>query len=253
MSRPGLLASFMGVVTLLALPALAHAQYGGAPGGPPAAVNPLGQMMNAGPGIAPQNTHSDTEHALKDTERGLNDVDPKVRVEALRKLRDVSDPRATSLLIQSLSDPDARVKIKAIDLLGSRQATEAVPYLSQLLFLRSVEPAVKLHVAAALGRIGDTRGAEPVIEYIKETTDERSRGTAVYALGEIGDPSAMDVLSTAATEDPSPMVRHLAQEAIEKIDGELPSSHPVKTANNMVPTDQRLSKLRQMDAELNRR
>jgi hypothetical protein len=165
-----------------------------------------------------------TEHDLKSAEAGLGDV-----------------------------DPDTRVKVKAIDILGSRSNAQAVPTMCQYLFLRSTEPVVKMHIAAALGQIGDSRGAQPLIEYLDESTDERSRGTAVYALGEIGDPSANEVLTTAASEDPSPTVRRLAREAIQKIDGEIPTNHTVKTAKQqqMIPTDQRLSKIRQMDQEMN--
>lgn len=251
MFKPRLFAAAIGALGVIALPVVAGAQANMA--GQAAAlpqVAPMSGMFGGGNGGS-TGSHADIEQQMKAAQRGLNDVDPKVRVEALRKLRDIKDPEANMLLLQSLSDPDARVKIKAIDLLGARQVNDAVPLLSQLLFLRSVEPAVKLHVAAALGRIGDSRGAKPIIEYVGETSDERSRGTAIYALGEIGDPSAIDVLSTAATEDPSPIVRHLAQEAIEKINGELPSSHPIKTAKLLVPTDQKLAKLREMDAKLN--
>jgi HEAT repeat protein len=125
--------------------------------------------------------------------------------------------------------------------------------MCQFLFLRSTEPVVKMHVAAALGRIGDARAAKPLIQFLYEATDENSRGTAVFALGEIGDHSANDVLTTAATEDPSPTVRRLAQQAIQKINGEIPTGHPVTTAKQqMVPTDQRLSKLRELDQQLNK-
>jgi hypothetical protein len=146
------------------------------------------------------------------------------------------------------------VKIKAIDILGEREITDAVPQMSQLLFLRSTEPAVKLHLVAALGRIADARGTLPVMQYLEEQQDERSRGTAVFALGEIGDTRADDVLSRIATEDQSDMVRRLAQEALEKIDGELPTQHGSKLAQTqdkpLIPTDQRLSKLREIDQQL---
>lgn len=235
----------LSLICVLATSALVAAQQiGPAQHGLP--VNPFSNMM----GNHSTKTHSQLEQELKAAQRGLNDVDPKVRVEALRKLREVPDQEANLLLIQSLSDPDARVKIKAIDLLGSRQVKQAVPALSQLLFLRSVEPIVKLHVAAALGRIGDPRGVKPILEYLGEKPDERGRGTAVYALGEIGDPSALNVLANAATEDPSPVVRHLASQAMEEIDGELPATHPKKVAEGRIPTDQRLNNLRKMDAEL---
>src|SRR5262249_50637125 len=95
------------------------------------------------------------------------------------------------------------------------------------------------------------RGAKPLIQYLYEASDERGRGTAVFALGELSDRSATEVLTTAATEDPSPTVRRLAQEAIQKIDGEIPTIHPVTTAKGMVPTDQKLAKMRELDRQLN--
>src|SRR5207244_11798405 len=83
----------------------------------------------------------------------------------------------------------------------------------------------KLHLVAALGRVGDARGTLPILEYLDEADDQDSRGTAVFALGEIGDPHADDKLIQIVQSDKSPMVRKLAQEALEKIDGELPNHH----------------------------
>lgn len=241
---------------LLLVSQRASAQLGAPSNGPGAgtAGNALSSLLNSGNMGGASSSKSDKnamEHNLKSAEAGLNDADPRVRVEALRQLRDVTDPQADFLLIRSIADPDTRVRVKAIDILGGRGNTNAVPPMCQLLFLRSTEAVVKIHVAAALGRIGDTRAAAPLIQYLYEANDERSRGTAVFALGEIGDHSASDVLSTAATEDPSPIVRRLAQEALQKIDGEIPTNRPVKTAKEVIPTDQRLSKIREMDQELN--
>ncbi len=228
----------------------ASAQFGPSSGpGAGAHANPLSSIMNPS-SKAPSDKNS-TQHDLKSAEAGLADADPRVRVEALRKLRNNTDPQADFLLIRSMTDPDTRVRVKAIDILGGRNTVEAVPTMCQYLFLRSTEPVVKMHIAAALGRIADTRGAKPLIQYLYEASEERSRGTAVFALGEIGDRSATDVLTTAATEDPSPTVRKLAQEAIQKIDGEIPSSHPVTTAKGLIPTDQKLAKMRELDRQLN--
>ncbi len=66
-----------------------------------------------------------------------------------------------------MSDPDVRVKVKAIDILGAREANDAVTPMSTMLFLRSTEPIVKLHLVAALGRIGDAQGALPVMQYLR--------------------------------------------------------------------------------------
>jgi HEAT repeat protein len=127
-----------------------------------------------------------------------------------------------------------------------------------MLFLRSTEPLVKLHATAALGRIGDARGTMPVMQYLQQETetgdDERARGTAVFALGEIGNDRSNEMLSRVVANDKSDMVRKLAQEAIEKIDGELPSQHSTQLAadraRTVQPTDEKLSKLRAFDAKL---
>jgi len=219
--------------------------------------NPMTHQGINQPGISDLQKSGETEKpfvVVKDVKKAMDDADPKVRVDGLKRLRDLNSPEVNPLLLRGMADPDIRVKIKAIDILGGREVTDAVPQMSQMLFLRSTEPAVKLHLVAALGRIADAGGTLPVMQYLDEQTDERSRGTAVFALGEIGDTGATDVLTRVATEDKSEMVRRLAQEALEKIDGELPTQHASRLAQSqdkaVVPTDQRLSKLRQMDEEM---
>lgn len=243
-------------VVLLGAPAMARVAR--AQVGSPLTNDRRVLQSNNRPGIDDVSRHAekgDSQRIIKDVKKGMLDADPKVRVASLSKLRFLDSPEATDILLQGLVDSDTRVKIKAIDILGARQVTDAVPVMSQYLFLRSTEAVVKIHLIAALGRIGDERGTLPVMQYLKETADERSRGTAVFALGELGDARAGDVLSTAATEDRSPMVRRLAQEALEKIEGELPTAHAREVAiakedKKFEPTDQRLSKLRQIDLQL---
>ena len=41
------------------------------------------------------------------------------------------------------------MRVKAIDILGGRGETSAVPPMCQFLFLRSTEAVVKVHIAAA--------------------------------------------------------------------------------------------------------
>jgi hypothetical protein len=252
------------VIVAFALPSGAHAQqmsYGGAGLGSALANDPYSHQSNMQAGISDMSKRIESESSfkiIKDVKVGLKDADPNARVQELKKLRDLGDPEVNKILMDSLSDPDIRVKIKAIDLLGVRQANESVAPISQLLFLRSTEPLLKLHAAAALGRIGDARGTIPVIEYLEQETgagdDDRARGTAVFALGEIGNDKATELLSSVVANDKSDMVRRLAQEAIEKIDGELPSQHStqlVADRSKMVqPTDEKLAKLREFDTKM---
>ncbi len=217
--------------------------------GPHGAFTSLEQMEQAGPGRKGRN---DVDQ-IKAAKKRIADADPRVRTEGVEKLRFVGDSaEANELLFRALSDSDVRVRIKAIDVLGARGSHDAVTPMSQDLFLRETPAIEKLHLVAALGRIGDTRGSLPVMEYLDQTDDTASRGTAVFALGEIGDPRSSDKLIETVKTDPSPMVRKLAEEAIEKIDGELPNKHQAEEARAQKveePTDAKLAKLRQFDAQ----
>jgi HEAT repeat protein len=249
LAKAGLIFSGGLLLTLAITPSLALAQFGGisAPGG---SGNMMSKMMQGG---QKGEQAKSPDQLMQDAKKGMADADPRVRAEALDKLRDVNDPKAQEMLIEGLTDPDIRVKIRAIDILGAQQATLAVPLMTQQLFLRETQPVVKLHIVAALGRIGDSRGTLPIVGYLKEAPDDSARGTAVFALGEIGDPHASDTLVQTVTNDKNPMVRKLAQESLEKIDGELPTVHSEQTAktdSRLIPTDQRLSKMREVDEEL---
>ena len=243
----------------VALPATSRAQsYGGQGLGSALSNSPMMHQGMTKAGIDDITSRADKESAfkiVKDVKLGLKDADPNVRVQELNKLRDVEDPDADRLLIEYLADPDIRVKMKDLDLLGYRETNGAVEPISQMLFLRSTEPAVRLHAVAALGRIGDAQGALPIMQYIQEETDDQGRGTAVFALGEIGNDKATPVLIKLADEDPSPMVRRLSKEALQKIDGELPRQHgegefAQKKPDSMTPTDQKLAKMREVDQQI---
>jgi HEAT repeat protein len=242
-------------VGLLLASRSAYAQYGEPAGGsgyngPHGAFSNLEQMEKAGPD---RKAKSDPD-LIKEAKRKITDADPRVRVEGLEKLRYVSDSaEANELLFRGLNDSDVRVRIKAIDVLGARGTNDAVPPMSQDLFLRETPAIEKLHLVAALGRVGDGRGTLPIVEYLDETDETSSRGTAVFALGEIGDPRANDSLIKIVRSDKSAMVRKLAEEAIEKIDGELPSRHSEELAEEkskeLQPTDEKLTKMRENDYE----
>ncbi|MGH7933265.1 MAG: HEAT repeat domain-containing protein [Candidatus Binataceae bacterium] len=240
------------LIMVLALPGSAHAQQIGGMG-PNSPAIPLQALEEAGPGSLHHNA-KDSAAIVKEAKRKAADADPRVRVEGLEKLRNVDSPDVEEMLFRGLADPDVRVRIKAIDVLGARGVSQAVPMMAQELFLRDTAAIEKLHLVAALGRIGDTQGTLPVLEYLKTTNDPKTRGTAVFALGEIGDPRANDALIRILNNDSSPMVRRLAQESLEKIDGELPNRHredeEVARQKELVPTAEKLSKLREMDAKI---
>lgn len=254
-TRNLLVALALGVA--LAIPRLAFAQYGGQGIGSALSSNPMSHQSQVKPGVDDMQGNAAAEtpfKVIKDVKLGLKDADPTVRVTELERLRFLQDPEVNQILTNSISDPDVRVKIKAIDLLGAREANDAVTPMSTMLFLRSTEPIVKLHLVAALGRIGDSQGVLPVMQYLGEDQDERGRGTAVFALGEIGSDKATPLLNAVVAQDQSPMVRRLAKEALQKVSGEMPTERAKTVAEASTkanqPTDQKLAKLREMDKKL---
>jgi HEAT repeat protein len=251
MSKAGALTGLLFLASALALPLSAYAQMGFS--GPRGSTAPLDTLEKAGPDSLHHSENDD--QLIKEAKKRFADADPRVRVEGLEKLRYVGKTQeANEILFRGLDDVDVRVRIKAIDVLGARGVNDAVPLMAQQLFLRETPAVEKLHIVAALGRIGDSRGTLPILEYLDEADDESSRGTAVFALGEIGDPHADDKLIQIVQNDKSDMVRKLAQEALEKIDGELPSRHQEELAEErdkaLEPTDEKLSQLRALDAQL---
>jgi HEAT repeat protein len=255
MFRTRWLALLMLTVGMLGFPQSALAQfnpgYGSNYTGPHGAFSTFEQLEKAGPD---RRAKSDPD-IIKEAKRKITDADPRVRVEGLERLRYVSDSaEASELLFRGLNDSDVRVRIKAIDVLGARRSNDAVPPMAQDLFLRETPSIEKLHLVAALGRVGDARGTLPIVEYLDETEETSSRGTAVFALGEIGDPRANDKLIQIVKTERSPMVRRLAEEALEKIDGELPNRHTEEMAaqktRELQPTDEKLARMRENDSEI---
>jgi len=253
MSKARLILTVAFLASAVMLPQPARAQAIGGLPGPRNSQMPLSALEQAGPGSL-KNSGKSADEAIREAKRKFADADPRVRVDGLEKLRFVDSMDANEILFRGIADPDVRVRIKAIDVLGARGVADAVPMMSQELFLRETPAVEKLHLVAALGRIGDQRGSMPIVNYLKETDDSASRGTAVYAIGEIGDPSANDELIQIVSTDPSPMVRKLAREAIEKIDGELPNRHQEVLAAQKQkaeePTDEKLEEMRKIDAEM---
>jgi HEAT repeat protein len=149
--------------------------------------------------------------------RRLKNDRPETRLEAVKSLGDSKDPKAIEHLMNATADVDIRVKVKAIDYLGSLKATDATPVLIQQLFLRDVGSGVKQKVLVALGKIGDPRGADPIMEFLKRKLDQQTKGTALFALREVGNDSALPFLDVIARTDTSPPLRRLAAEAAEDI------------------------------------
>jgi HEAT repeat protein len=150
--------------------------------------------------------------------RKLRSDDPVERLEGVKKLQETNDSKAFEFLIQAIGDTDVRVRVKAIEALADMKATVATPVLVQHLFLVTTETPMKQRILAALGKIGDPAAARPITELLQRDLDPATRGTAIYALGDIGSTEAVSTLERiAAKEGEDPTHKRLANEALGKV------------------------------------
>ena len=182
--------------------------------------------------------------SIDDYTKRLNDPDPAVRLEAVKNLGESGQTEAIEYLIQATGDSDDSVMIKAIDYLGKLRATAATQILVQKLFMRDVPVPVQQRILVSLGRMGDVRAAAPIGEYLGRDTDPETKGTAIFALGEIGDQASIPKLQTIQTDATDPHMQLLAGEAVAKINRRLSPSTvavqiPALEDENKPPTAKR--------------
>src|SRR5690606_13050111 len=82
------------------------------------------------PGSNPQRSTRQTNPGASDIDeptKNLRDDDAAVRLEAVKALAASQDKKAVEHLIEATADLDPRVKIKAIDALGTLRAADATP------------------------------------------------------------------------------------------------------------------------------
>ncbi len=172
--------------------------------------------------------------------RRLKNDRPETRLEAVKSLGTSKDPKAIEHIMSATADSDIRVKNKAIEYLGNLRATDATPILVQQLFLREVSPGIKHKILVTLGKIGDPRGATPIMEFLKRRLDQNVKAVAIRALSDVGNDSVLAFLDDVSRTDPSQPLRQLAADAAVSIRHRLsPEFSPV------VPTFNKMVELRQ--------
>jgi hypothetical protein len=160
--------------------------------------------------------------------RRLSNDRPDTRLEAVKSLGDSKDPKAIEHIMSATADVDIRIKVKAIEYLGNLRATDATPVLVQQLFLRETGAGVKQKILVALGKIGDPRGAEPIMEFLKRQLDDQTKSVALFALRDVGNDRLLAFLDTFSQREPSPKLQQLAADAAVNIRHRLsPESAPV--------------------------
>jgi HEAT repeat protein len=165
---------------------------------------------------------------LKDTQAAagligsLKDQDPEIRYWAADALGKIGSASAVPALIAALRDPLDAVRMSACVALGDLKAREALPDLIDLvtgktpsgkgysLFIPQDVGAVQWMAARALGRIGDPRAVEPLMNALGKSGGD----LGVYiaeALGDLGDRRAVPILVEAAKSGDEPALRSVIE------------------------------------------
>jgi HEAT repeats/PBS lyase HEAT-like repeat len=197
------------LLTLLCLASAmpVYAQYGEPPG------------LDVSPPNAPETLyrHERNGDTLDQWLRVLESQDADRRLEVMDDLGRSPDTRAITYLLRALDDPDVRIEAKAIAYLGNRRSSDATSVLVRKLFSKGAPTAMRQHILAALGKIGDPNASRAILDFVGQEKSPEVRGTAVYALGEIGDVTICDDLRQLGRQEPDPRVKHLVDEAVAKI------------------------------------
>lgn len=134
----------------------------------------------------------------------LTNTDWIVRMHAAKGLGRIAETRAVPPMMPLLQDKVKAVRVEAASALA-RIGQAAVPPLVES--LQSKEWLVKLHAIEALGKMQSLDTVEPLLFVLFNDPDTAVRTDAVRALGDIGDPRAVDFLLTALNDlDVRPVV-----------------------------------------------
>jgi HEAT repeat protein len=119
----------------------------------------------------------------------LKSTDAAQRARAARGLTYAHDPRALPALLEALHTRNERERWQVCGLLGVLKDRRAVPALLDLLDTREMTSAV----ADALGEIGDPRAVDPLLAALA-ACDENNQQGIIYALGKLKDRRALEPL-----------------------------------------------------------
>jgi HEAT repeat protein len=125
----------------------------------------------------------------------LTDDDQRVRFAAVVLLRDHGDATARDLLIRALDDRAMWIRAQAIDGLTRIRGAEVAPAIIPL--LRDRKQRIRWEAARALGEIGDPRAVEPLLDLLARSTRPFGKGAAIVGLSHLGDRRAVEPIVTA--------------------------------------------------------
>lgn len=145
---------------------------------------------------------------------GISDLQPRVRTESMRRLKDLSPERALPLLVPHLESDDAEHQRVLLEYLSALSAANLEAFLDGILGA-DVGVLGRELVIRVLGRTRH-REAASMLESFLEEDEPRLRHAAVEALGRLPSKRAANLLETAL-QDPDLGVRRSAVDAAAQL------------------------------------
>jgi HEAT repeat protein len=152
------------------------------------------------------------EHAR--LREALTGEDLPLRAAALELLAELEDRSALPYARSLLASGDVELRLQAVNALGKLHDQESVSVLLELL---TVPGELQGAAAVALGRIGDRRATAALCALLRpDARGPNIQAEVAEALGHLGDPEAIPVLSEALTA-PHAAVRAAAAQSLGKL------------------------------------
>jgi len=144
----------------------------------------------------------------------LNDIVDSVRYNAARVLGKIGDPSSIPALLEAIFDRNGVVQMHAFEAL-QQLGKPALEGLSAIMKDRNIHFSIRSNAAAALGDIGDPLAIEALLVAIQDQ-DVRLCISAIRSLGKIGDPASVPALCNLLNHEESD-VKEATAYALEEI------------------------------------
>lgn len=152
--------------------------------------------------------------------RALEAERAELRIAAANVLARLDEPSTLPAVVDALSDPDPRVRLRACHACGTFADPQAIPGLTGRL---DDEPRVRRAAANALGAVGTDRALDPLVDLL-EDPDESLRRIAASALGNASNPKPVEPLARALGDE-SAIVRNAAVYSVIELLSNVPTEH----------------------------
>ncbi len=147
---------------------------------------------------------------------GLESENPAVREDMAEFARKFDEPMVVDALIDTLNDPSASIRTKAVESLGELGHAAGTADLVDVMANDSSEEVRRMAIEA-LGRIKDPAAVAPLLIILENHAADEAPLNIIWALGNIGDKRALPLLSTIREATSDPYVVYNVNVALRKI------------------------------------